>query len=181
MLFKILSYYKLSLLLSLTLALALVALRVETNPFLISLIILGTVLGTFVMDIDYLIYAFFLEPTADISKDIASFIKHGDLYNAITYLKYHKDEIKEKTLHSALFQAILAGSCIFVVASNANLFIKALIISALANSLYQFAQIYFEGKVGDWFWVLKDSPTKFATLVYTTLILAALIYSLFIF
>lgn len=181
MFLKLIAYYKLPLLLSATLAITLVALRVEQNPIFIAFIILGAFIGTFTIDMDYLIYAFFLEPAKDVSRDLSSFIKHGDLANAITYLSYHKDEIKEKTLHSALFQTVLAASCVFVVASNANLFIKAFIISTLANSLYQFAQAYFEGNTTDWFWILKSTPTKIATGVYASVIIGTLVYSLSIF
>lgn len=159
----------------------LVAVKVEREPLAFTGIILGSLLGTFILDLDYIIYAYFLEPGQDFSKTLTAFIKHGDLLNALTYINYHKHNIKDKILNSGLFQIVLGASLFFVASSNTAIFVKALVFSAFVNSLYRLAESYFENRVDDWFWALKNKPTKQVLVVYSTVLLGVFIYCLSIF
>ncbi len=147
----------------------------------ISMVALGSMLGAFILDLDYVIHAYFIEPNAHFSKTLAGYIKHKDFANAAQHIHFHKKELREQTLNSALFQMVLAGVTIFVVASSTNIFIQALVISTLANSLYRFSEYYFENDLEDWFWVLKNKPTSQQASIYGLCIFAVLIYSISIF
>jgi len=139
---KVLSIYKIQLLLSLTLSIVLIALRVEKNALNIAQIFLGAFAGTFLLDLDYFIHAYFLDPTADFSKTLVSYVKHMDIKSAFAFIHYHRHDIKEKTLNSALFQIAIGAGAIFAVSSNASLFVKSLVISAYINSIYRLAELY---------------------------------------
>ncbi len=157
------------------------AINVVREPFQITLIFLGSMLGTFVLETEYLLYAYIMEPTADFSRSLVSFIKHKDFNNALMYIEYHKEDIKDKTLNSALFQGVFALFSIFVSASNANIFIKALVLSTFLASLYKLSEVYFENKINTWFWALKNKPSKSGVAVYSAVLVLIFVYCLSIF
>lgn len=165
---KIWSIYKIQLLLSLTLFIALLALTKTNFALDIAQIFLGCLVGTFILDLDYVIYAFFTDPNKDFSVTLKGYFRHKDFANALSYIFYHKNEVKEKTLHSALFQVVLCGLTFFLVFAPLNLFTKALIITGFGNSLYRMAEAYHseEDQVYEWFWMLKEKPSLKGVKVY---------------
>ncbi len=181
MLKKLFGYYKVPFLITLTLSVVLVALGVEKEITTIVLILAGTILGTFVLDLDYFLSAYFLEPTSDFAKDLRSYIKHKDFGNVFSYIYHHRDDIKDKTLNSMIFQIVLAGASLLVVSSETTILLKALVISAFANSLYRMAEHIFEHKTQDWFWALKTPPTTQTLRYYSAILLSILILSLGLF
>src|SRR3990172_1952964 len=169
---RLFAIYKTPLLLSITLMIAIVAIKVPRELLVYTYVILGSLLGTFVLDIDYVIYAFFLEPDADFSRTLSTFLKHGDLFNALAYIQYHKDEVREKTLNSAVFQIVLAGISLYVVYSDTGFFTRALILSALLNSLYRFSEHYFTHTTDEWFCALKNKPSQKSSAIYGAVLFA---------
>jgi len=172
------SLYKIQLLVSLTVAVSLIALAVITKPLLIGLVIFGSFLGTFILDLDYIIYSYFMEPTKNFSKTLTAFIKHKDLNNALKYIEFNKTDVKDKTLHSALFQIILAIFCVFVVSSEVTYLLKALVLSILCNSIYRLIEAHFNNQITDWFWAFKNTPTKKGTITYITVLFGVFVYCL---
>jgi hypothetical protein len=175
---KLTTLYKTPLLLSLVLFVVLLAFRAEAKPLNIAFILLGAVVGTFFLDLDYLIYTYFLEPKADFSLTLAGFVKHKDFSNALTFVSNHRDDLKDKTLNSVLFQVVLGGLLIFVASSNTSLFVKALIFSAFLNSIYRMYEYYVQGKAHEWFWALKEKPSKNGVMVYGAALFVVLVYCL---
>ena len=178
---KFLSTYKTPLLLSATISLIFVALNTKMDPFQIGLTIVGALAGTFLLDLDYFIYAYFLEPEKDFSKTLAGFLKHKDIGNALLYISYHADEIKEKTLHSVLFQVAFVLLTVFVVASSTGELIKAMAVSASANSIYRMFEYYFKGRSDEWFWALKNKPSKWGFYLYSAVLIILISYSVYTF
>jgi len=178
---RLLALYKISLLASLTLAVVLIAVKVVKDPLSIAFIIIAVLLGTFVLDLDYFIYAFFLEPEADFSRTLVAFVKHKDILNAFQYIEYHKKEMGERTLHSVVFQLVLVGAVIFSVSAATSVFVKALILSIYVNSIYRLIELYITDDFEEWFWALKTKPTKPKVLIYIFVLVGVLIYCLTIF
>lgn len=181
MLKKLFNTYKVPLLVSFTLFIVLIALNVERDPINIALIFLGTMFGTFLLKLDYFLYAYFLEPEAQFSQTIRGFVKHNNFMGALTYIHFHEDEISEKTLNSSLFQIVFGALMIFVASSDTNIFIKALVISTFTNSIFIMIEEYFAGKIKDWFWALKVNATKSFFISYTIIMLVALVFTLSLF
>jgi len=178
---KIFNLYRTPLFLSLTIAIALIATNLIKSPLDICYILVGSLAGTFLLDIDYLIYAYITEPTSDLSKHLRAFISHKDIGNALNHIYYNKNEVKEQSLNSALFQIALATLAIFTTSSLSGVFIKSLILATYANSIYRLSEHYFKGTLDDWFWVLKETPKKQSVGFYTFGLLAILIYSILLF
>jgi hypothetical protein len=181
MLKKLLSIYKVPLILSLTVFVTLVAVRGLSDPFRIVGIFIGCALGTFMLDLDYILYAYVLEPKKEFSRAIVGYLKHKDIVNAMLYIQYHKDEITDRVLNSALFQSIFALFAVFVVASGTSLLLKALVLSTVANSMYRLAEAYFEKRTGMWFWALKKKPGKQGVALYSLVLVAIFVYCVSIF
>lgn len=175
---KLLYFYKVPLLISLVLSIVLVALNPNKPAFDIVQIFIGAFIGTFFLDIEYFLHAYIFEPQADFSKTLLGFTKHWDIGNAFLYLNYHKDEIKEKSINSGVFQMVMAFVCISVVFATTYVMMKALVLSIFANSIYKFSECYFKGRVDEWFWALKKTPSKRDLLIYTAAMVGILILCL---
>lgn len=173
--------YRIALLLSVTLAIVLTALRVERHVLNIIFIFLGSLAGTFVLDLDYVIHAYFVDPASEFSTMVRTYIKHRDIRNVLAYSHLHANQVPEKTLNSGLFQIVLAGAMFFVLSSNINVGIKVLVISTFVNSIYRFLEMYMHGKADEWFWSLKVGTSKQSMYGYTLVLVAALLYTLFLF
>ena len=175
---KLVDLYKIPLLVSVTLSVVLIALRLERDTISLMFLVVGAVLGTFFLDLDYFIYAFLLEPNTDFSRTLASFVKNGDISNALSYIYYHKNDIAEKTLHSVFFQLVLAGAALLVVSSNSSYFIKAFVLSAFVNSIYRLVEHYLNGRVAAWFWMLKNKPRENSLRLYVCAFVLVFLYCL---
>lgn len=178
---KILEVYKLPLLISLTIAVVLIAVNVFINPVIIILTVCGAFLGTFLLDLDYILYAYFYDPTQPFSITLKSYIAHKDFVNALNHIYYNKSEVKEKSLNSALFQIVLGAAAIFTASSSASLFVKALVISAFANSIYKMTIYFLEHKKTEWFWAFKNVPSDQTIRLYGLCLIAVLAYSISLF
>lgn len=178
---KIWEIYKIQLFISLALTIVLIATNIVNRPVYNALIVLGVFIGTFFLELDYIVYAYFLEPERSFSKTLRGFFEHRDLAGALNHIYYNKNEVKEKTLNSVLFQIVLAGASLFVVSSTSSLFIKALVLSTFANSIYKMAIYYFDGKAEQWFWSLKKTPNENGILIYGVIMFIVLVYSITLF
>lgn len=174
---KIWNIYKIQFLVTLTLIIVIVSTNVFRSSQTIAVVSLGAILGTFLLELDYFVYAYFLEPQKSFSKDLRGFMQHKDLAGALNHIYFNKESVKEKTLNSVLFQIALAAVSIFVTASSSSLFIKTFILSAFANSIYKMADYYFENKSDQWFWALKKMPNENGILIYGLILVLVLVYS----
>lgn len=177
---KILDTYKFTILISITLFVALMALRVEKHTVNILLLFFGSILGGLLLEADYFIQAYFIEPNSDFSRNLVTYIKHKDFKGALTYIQEHKQQILDKTLNSAIFQIVLLGLSIFVCSSNSGLFIKAFVLSAYANSIYRFIEEYYAKRTDQWFWAFKQKPSERTIRIYMFILALALVYCLYL-
>lgn len=174
------SVYTIPLALSATVAIAILALSVVRAPVQIALTIFGAIFGAIALDMEYIIYAYLIEPDTEFSQNIKAFLKHKDLNSAIDYIQTHKDDIKDKSLNSALFQIVLSMVCIFVVYASTMPFVKALVLSIFANSIYKLIEHYFSNTTDEWFWSYKVKPEKSSVIAYIAVFMAILVFCFFI-
>lgn len=172
--------YNLPILISLTLSVIFIALPVIKNPITIALVFIFSLLGVFVLDLDYFIHAYFIEPELPFSKNLKAYTKHGDYFGALRYIQINGDEVEDKTLSSALFQSLFALFCIFVVSSQVYFPIKAFVLSILANTIYKSLEIYFTKDLTAWFWSFKNVPDKKGFMLYMLFVCSIFIYCLFL-
>lgn len=152
--------YKVPLLISATVAVIILAVKVLRSPFDIALTASGAVLGTFVLDFEYVLYAYLFEPDTSFSKTLRGYVTDKDFNNLLRHVYFNRNEVKDKTLNSAFFQILIGMAAVFVAVASTNLFVKAFVLSIFANSIYKLLECYFEDKLDDWFWIFKSKPTK---------------------
>lgn len=163
---QVFSIYKIPLLTSLTLCIVLLALGSISEPLNIFLISLGSMLGMLVPDLEYIIYAYFVEPEKDFSKTVTGFVKHKDISGLLKFINYNKGDIKEKSINSGLFQVAFAIFCVFAISVTTSLFLKALMLSIYVNLLYISIESYYSKNTDDWFWILKNKPEPNSFILY---------------
>ena len=157
---KILSTYKLNLLISLTLSIVIIALRVEKNPVNIGLIVLGALIGSFVLKLEYFMYAYWNEPNASFSESFKEFIKAKNYQGLIAFVEVNKYDLHQRILHSVLFQVLLAFTALYLVTSS-GIFGAALVLSTLVQSFYEMYTEHEDKHTStNWFWILKQTPSK---------------------
>jgi hypothetical protein len=138
--------------------------------FLGLLIFLGALAGTFFLDLDYFIHAYFIKPEDPFSTQLRDYVKSKDIIGALNYIIFHGNDIKNKTLNSAFFQVCLSIFSLYASSSNVSPFFKVMIISILLNSIYRFIYFYIQKEHEDWFWILKKNPGPIAILIYNLII-----------
>lgn len=181
MLKKTIKLYSTSLILSITLSIVLIALGVERQILTIIWIILGSLLGTFTLDLDYIIQALFIEPDHQYAGTIKEYLKHRDILGVLNFISYHKHEFHQRALNSALFQLVLGALTIFVVTSVTNPFLKGFVLSTFLNSIYRFVEEFLEDKSDNWFWSINIETKPLNIYIYLVAMLIALIYSIYLF
>ena len=170
--------YKIHLLLSITIFILVLAATTQRDALQIVFIFLGSILGTFVLELDYFLYAYFIEPTKGFSQHVRGYVKHNDYTGALNYIWHHKNSLKDKTLNSALFQIVFGALVILTMPSGTNMLLKALILSTFANSIYRMSEEYFSGRINTWFWSLNTKPSSRGVKIYTAFLVVVLIFAL---
>lgn len=178
---SLISIYRIPLLISLVLVVAMLGIADAREPIQIAETILAGVLGVFILDSEYFLNAYFLDTTNEFSKTLVGYIKHSDIKNALRHIHFHKEESTQNSLNSALFQVVLAVMSIFVVYVTASMFAKALVVIVFAQSIYVLFEYYYKNKTDDWFWAFKNKPNKMGVQLYLFGLLAVLSFALYAF
>lgn len=174
-------YYRIPIILSISLAVVLISQVFKGSQINLVWLILGSLLGTFFLDLDYFLHSYVLEPDDQFSHMLKDFIKHKDYAGAFNYILFHSDEIENKTLNSALFQISLIFFMFFIVRSDVSIFFKSLIISIQLNSVFRYLYFYFQGHGEDWFWIIQGKPNKIFIVVYNIVIISSIGLAIYLF
>ena len=157
----LLAKYKFPFLISLVVSVLIIALRLEVKPLNIVFILLGSFMGTFILDLDYIFFTYVVEPKHYFSKNVSDLVRNKNYLGVLQYIDYHKKELRNLPLHSALFQVCLVILGFYILSSSQEVFGKALCLTLIAQMFFEQAKDYAENKKLDrWFWMLKIKPTK---------------------
>ncbi|KKS30966.1 hypothetical protein A2380_04025 [candidate division WWE3 bacterium RIFOXYB1_FULL_43_24] len=168
------------LIISAVVAIVFLAAVVERSAINTVFIILASLLGTFVLDIEYPLYAYLFEPEKGFSKNFKNYIKDKDYKGALKYVFYNRGDVVDKSLNSALFQIIFAVLTILVAYTSTSRIVTALVFSVFANSIFKMWEHYFNGQTDEWFWALKNKPDKKGVIVYSAALILVLVVSFLI-
>lgn len=173
-----LSYYKLPLLISATLAILVIAIRLESRPAAIFAIFLGALIGTFLLEVDALLQLLFFESESTTSCEFRELWKDRNWEGAFLFFETHKNGGRS-LFKSAIFQVILAALSLYICATSQNPFAPTLVLSSLLGSFYyQFSEYQEKGTIDSWFWVLKEAPGKSFYVGYFIAMGLVVLYSL---
>ena len=92
-------------------------------------LLFGFVWGSFFLDIDHLIYWFYLEPNLDESRLAQSAWKKGDFKSLLKLLESTHNHHTNLIFHHYFFQIIITFISFFVFTSSSSIFIKAFLLA----------------------------------------------------
>lgn len=122
--------------------------------------LIGAGLGTFILDLDHLLYAFFHKPHEPSSHKIRVLFRRRDWQGLLRVLQECHEEHRELFFHQAVFQVIFLIFSFFMVTSTASFLAKGLVMAAnlhLLKDEWQ-DQIKSPPHLNKWlFWQLKTT------------------------
>lgn len=120
---------------------------------------LGGLLGTFLLDIDHLLYVFWIYPQEPTSMKARQLIEQSRFKEALILLSDTHEERLRKPFHSALFQPIFYVFCFFVLTSTGSLFGAGLVLAMALQLLREELELLLKGREENlhrWlFWQVK--------------------------
>ena len=119
----------------------------------------GAFIGTFLIDIDHLIYLFFTNPHELTSQRVRRLWEEKHLKELIVLTFDTSEERMKLAFHNVLFQLILFILCFFVLTSTSNLFGVGLVMSMALHLLKDEFHEWWAGReerLKEWlFWPIK--------------------------
>lgn len=134
---------------SLILFLALAVFRFK-YPFWLLFFGLGGLLGSFILEIEGIIYCVYLEPEEQISKEVSQLISARRYRNAMMTVALRRAEIKTRVFHTFLFQVIFAVLTWYVLTSTGSAFACGLSLFAYLHLLKDQVTDSTKGNLNGW-------------------------------
>lgn len=99
---------------------------------------LGALIGTFILDLDHLIYAFFYKPHEPSSHKIRVLFLRRDWQGVLRVLEECHQEHTELFFHQAVFQVIFLLFSFFIITSTPSFLAKGIVMAANLHLLKDF-------------------------------------------
>lgn len=120
---------------------------------------LGGLAGTFLLDVDHLLYTLIAYPQEVTSRRVKRFLEQGRFKESLVLLATTSRERVRLAFHNALFQPVLYVFCFFVLTSTSNLFGAGLVMAMALHLLREEISFLLQGKEEDLqrrlFWQMK--------------------------
>lgn len=119
---------------------------------------LGGLLGTLLIDVDHLIYVYFLKPHELTSQRVDHLLKKRQVKKTFELLSVTRSERTELIFHTFYFQIIFLLFAFLIVTSSSSILGRGLVLAASLHLLIDQVIDYFEtGNLSNWF---KDLPVE---------------------
>ncbi|OGC51154.1 hypothetical protein A2982_03135 [candidate division WWE3 bacterium RIFCSPLOWO2_01_FULL_39_13] len=169
--------YKIPILISLVIGLALVALRRETFWFFALMSFLGSIAGVLFLDLEYIVNSYFIDPMSESAVRIKELIGSKNIKGFISYINDAEDTFGEGTVRSILFQIILIVFTFYVITTRSWVFVQGMVLSMSACLLYYQIIEYSRTKtLQRWFWIYNQTPSRTTYSIYLVIIGLALLF-----
>jgi len=130
---------------------------------------LGTLFGTFLLDLDHLIYWFFTHPEKQDSQTAKMLWQKKDFKGLVLLLERYHDTHTRLIFHSALFQIIFLFFSFYIFTSSGSLFASGLAAGMNLHLLKDEWEDYFKNPshLNDWlFWQVKKEISSETQKIY---------------
>ncbi len=123
-------------------------------PYL--LFLLGGIIGTFLPDIDHLIYVLFLQPQELTSQRINLLLNKQEIKRVVSLLYITRSERRGLIFHTVFFQMVFLVFTFWILSSSGSLFGKGMTLAFCIHLLVdQYIDLMKVGSFDNW---LKYSP-----------------------
>lgn len=172
--------YKVPLLISLTFAIGVIVFSNNITPLRAVLSMLGAILGILVLDVEYILQAYLIDPYNEHSVKIKELLSQKKYLSFIRYIDEHEYSFGELSIRSMVFQCLLAVFGFYFVMTGANVFAQCLVISLFANLLYFQTIEFAETKtLSRWFWILEADLSDAAYKTYIFIMFVVLVFQVY--
>jgi len=107
---------------------------------------LGGVVGTFLIEIDHLLYALAIYPQEETSKRVRQLVDRRFYKEALILVANTRGERIKLAFHSAIFQPVLYIACFFVLTSTGSLFGAGMVMAMALRLLKDEMGLLLQGK-----------------------------------
>lgn len=116
----------------------------------------GGIIGTLLIDLDHLIYVYFLRPKDEISMKASELLSKRKVKETLRMLASTRYERSTLVFHTIYFQAIMLVFTLLVVTSTASILGRGIVLAASLHILIDQVIDYIEiGSIQTWF---RDIP-----------------------
>ncbi len=164
---EIIARYKFPLLISFVVSLAMIALRGEAYWLNIILLLVGSFVGIFLLDLELIINSYIVDAGDEKSQQVREVVRSKNFKKFVEYLNNSEYNHKELPLSSVVFQIMLLMFCFYVLLVSGNVFVHATVFTAFAVMLYR--QVIEIARIGDldrWFWIYNGNLDKRTSYFY---------------
>lgn len=178
MITKLFDIYKAYFLISLLVAIVLILANINASVWFLSLIVVGALLTPFLYELDFLIYAYLLEPSTKPAKTVKSLIEQKNYKGAFLYSHENTSEFESTVFRSILMVIGAFGVGFLLLFSFVNPLAKAMVLSFLLTSIYLQTLSFTNNSWRSWYDFIDFVPKeKFAKIF---LVAQYFIYLLFL-
>ncbi len=130
-------------------------------------LLVGAIIGTFLPDIDHLVYVYLLMPQDLTSQRVNHLVTQRDIGRSVSLLYETRGERKNLIFHSAFFQAIFWILTFLVVSSSGSVFgrgiVTAFSLHLILDQVMDFREL---GSLDNWLTQIKISLPRERTTAY---------------
>ena len=169
--------YKIPFLLSIVVSLAIIILPGTVNYQTVILAFAGSFLGILLIDLEYVVHAYLVDPSSEVSVRIKEYLSARDYAGLIDFYNREEYSFGELSIRSILFQGILAMLALMTITNQSWIFARGMVLSMSISLLYfQFQEYLRTSTLQRWFWVYRGSLYPAIYKAYMTVIFLIFIY-----
>jgi hypothetical protein len=169
--------YKIPFLLAIVVALAVVVIPGYVSYIGAGLAIAGAIVGFLLVDLEYLIHAYLIDPSSEVSMKIKDFVAHRNFVGLIDYYNREEYTFGELSIRSAIFQVILTALALMTITNNSWIFARTMVLTMSATLLYfQVSEYIKTHTLQRWFWIYRGTLSDSFYKAYMVALMIIFVY-----
>jgi|GEM_PF-4301336 len=133
---KLLDIYKIYFFISLLVSVILVVANIPSPYYVYILIVIGAFLTPFLYELDFLLYAFILDPSNEVSKNIRSLLKQKNYGGTFLYAHENSQSLENDVLRSIFMVIGVYAIGFMLLFGYSNYLAISIVLTYLLTSLY---------------------------------------------
>lgn len=169
--------YKIPFLFSIVVSLAIIVLPGEVSILNAVLALVGSFLGFLLIDLEYLIHIYIVDPSSELSMRIREYLSNRNFIGLVDFYNREEYSFGELSIRSAMFQVVLSALALMTITNQSWIFGRGVVLSMTINLLYfQFQEYIKTGTLQRWFWVYRGNLSPAIYKAYMFLIFLIFVY-----
>ena len=168
--------YKIPFLIALVVGLAAVVLGGVASWITAVWAFFGAIIGIFIIDMEYVLNAYVIDPSTEVSGFIRELIHKKDYKGYFNFLNNNEYKFKDLAIHSTFFVILLAGFALYTSVGSYWIFAKTLTVTMYAMLVYEsIIELARTKTLKRWFWFYNGEISYRASVVYCACLVGILV------